>query len=199
MAFLIFALALTFGLHSPFGVGAQEAEVAYFPQTGHTLRGEFLRFYREHGGELLFGYPLTEEFVESGLRVQYFQNVRMEWHPENPHPYQVELGLLGEILHGREPPISSSEIPPADNPRRRYYPETGHTISFAFLDFFNEHGGIDIFGYPITEFLLEGGIIVQYFQRACLEWHEDDPVEQIKLAPLGEIYLENRILSLPWR
>src|SRR5262249_42201911 len=28
-------------------------------------------------------------------RVQYFERYRLEYHPENPDPYKVELGLLG--------------------------------------------------------------------------------------------------------
>jgi hypothetical protein len=52
--------------------------VLYFLQTGHTLRGPFLRYWQEHGGLAQFGYPLTEEFfVPSGpdiapLLVKYF-------------------------------------------------------------------------------------------------------------------------------
>ncbi len=169
---------------------AQTPAVRYFPETGHNVRGEFLRFFETRGGVELFGYPLTEEFVEDGVQVQYFEKFRLEWHPENPKPYRVQLGLLGELLRPRDPPIVASEIPPADHPQRRYYPETGHTVSFVFLTYFDEHGGLDIFGYPITEFVVENGLIVQYFQRTCLEWHEDDPFAQIQLAPLGKVYLE---------
>lgn len=169
---------------------AQTPEVRYFPETGHNVRGEFLRFFETRGGVELFGYPLTEEFAEDGVQVQYFEKFRMEWHPENPKPYRVQLGLLGELLRPRDPPIVTSEIPPADHPQRRYYPETGHTVSFAFLTYFDEHGGLDIFGYPISEFVVESGLIVQYFQKACMEWHEDDPFTQVQLPPLGKIYLE---------
>ncbi|MFB0545596.1 MAG: hypothetical protein ACETWB_01680 [Anaerolineae bacterium] len=184
------AIACLLAFLATYGGGAQTPEVRYFPQTGHNVRGEFLKFFETWGGVELFGYPLTEEFIKDGVRVQCFQKVRMEWHPQNPKPYQVELGLLGELLGYRQPPIPSSEIPPADDPLRRYYPETGHTVSFAFLKYFDEHGGLDIFGYPITELLVEQGIIVQYFQRAGMEWHEDDPSSPVQLTPLGELYIQ---------
>jgi hypothetical protein len=38
--------------------------VTYFPETGHTLRGEFLAYWQQNCGLPQFGYPLTEEFFE---------------------------------------------------------------------------------------------------------------------------------------
>ncbi len=42
-----------------------------------------------------------------------------------------------------------------------YFPETGHTVRGAFLDFFNQHGGLRVFGYPITEEFSFNGKTVQ--------------------------------------
>ncbi|MBU6152507.1 MAG: hypothetical protein KGR25_13730, partial [Chloroflexi bacterium] len=36
-------------------------------------------------------------------------------------------------------------------------------------------GGLDLFGYPTSEELEENGVIVQYFQRARLEYRSDRP------------------------
>jgi hypothetical protein len=178
----------------PCSIHGQTSTIRYFPETGHSVRGEFLEFFETHGGLAVFGYPLTDEFTQDGRRVQYFQKVRMEWHPEFPEPYNVQLGLLGDELGYRKPPISSAEIPPANYPQRRYYPKTGHTVSFAFLDYFDEHGGLDVFGYPITEFLIERGHIVQYFQRACLEWHpENTHPYKVQLGLLGEIDVNQKL------
>ncbi len=171
---------------------AQGEPVRYFEETGHNVSGDFLRFYQERGGRAIFGYPITREFEENGRRVQYFQRVRMEKHPENPEPYKVQLGLLGEELGFRQAPIPPSEIPPPNHPDKRYFPETGHTVSFAFLDFYDEHGGLDIFGYPITEWIIEkNGRIVQYFQRAKMEWYpENPPGQRVQLGMLGVMYVE---------
>jgi hypothetical protein len=178
----------------PWSIQGQTPTISYFPETGHSVRGEFLEFFEAHGGLAVFGYPLTDEFTQGGRRVQYFQKVRMEEHPESAEPYNVQLGLLGDELGYRQPPISSAEIPPADHPQRRYYPATGHTVSFAFLTYFDEHGGLDVFGYPITEFLIERGRIVQYFQRACLEWHPENPHPyKVQLGLLGEIDINKRL------
>lgn len=172
-------------------VKAQSPRVRYFAETGFNVSGEFLDFWEQRGGLAIFGYPLTREFEENGRTVQYFQRVRMEKHPENPDPYQVQLGLLGDQLGFRQAPIPASEVPPPGHPDKRYFPETGHTIQFAFLKFFQENGGIDIFGYPITEWVIEpNGRIVQYFQRGKMEWYPEYPRGQrVQLGMLGEMYV----------
>jgi len=180
-------LMLSVGLACPAGGAAQAEEpYRYFAETGHIVRGQFLEFFDKYGGTRIFGYPLTEPFVENGLTVQYFQNARFEAHPTNPAPYQVQLGLLGvELKYG-----SASVAPPSSNSRsRHYFPETGHTVSYAFLDFFKVNGGIDVFGYPITEMHYERGRIVQYFQRLKMEWHPEDRVTPVQIGNLGQLYL----------
>ena len=175
-------------------VRAQTPTSRYFPQTGHTVQDDFLRFFDTRGGLEIFGYPLTEAFIENGRLVQYFQKARMEAHPENPDPRQVELGLLGTQLGYASPSIPAAEIPPANDPNRRYYPETGHTVVYAFLNYFDAHGGLAILGYPITEFKRENGRFVQYFQRARMEWHPELPSDKrVQLGNLGEIYATTRL------
>ncbi len=170
---------------------AQAPTSQYFPQTGHSVQGEFLRFFNTRGGLEIFGYPLTETFVERGRLVQYFQRARMEAHPEKS---TIVLGLLAEELGHRTPPIPASAIPAANDPNRHYYPETGHTVAYAFMKYMDTHGGLPIFGYPITEFQLENGRIVQYFQRARMEWHPEMPADQrVQLGRLGEIYATTRL------
>ena len=161
------------------------------------MSGAFLEFFEERGGLKIFGYPLTREFMEDGRKVQYFQHVRMEEHPENPDPYKVQLGLLGDELGFREPPISPSQIPPAGHPNKRYFPETGHTVALAFLAFYDNNGGLDVFGYPITEWGIEpNGRFVQYFQRGKMEWYPENPQGQrVQLGMLGTIYAEQFVES----
>lgn len=159
----------------------------YFKETQHVVRGEFLEFFDRYGGLTIFGYPKTEPFVQGGFLVQYFQNARFELHPENPDPYRVQLGLLGVDLNYER----SRVAPPNSNSRlRHYFPETGHTVTYAFLEFFKAKGGIDVFGYPITEVYYENGRMVQYFQRMKLEWYSGDRSNPVRIGNLGELYLE---------
>jgi spore germination protein len=74
----------------------------YFPQTGHSLGGGFLTYWRAHGGLPIFGYPISEEVHEvsptdaNPYTVQYFERARFEWHPEyRGTPAEFQLGLLG--------------------------------------------------------------------------------------------------------
>lgn len=52
--------------------------------------------------------------------------------------------------------------------RKQILPGEGHNLPKAFFNYFQEKGGVEIFGYPITEELQEDGLLVQYFQRARL-------------------------------
>lgn len=165
----------------------------YFVETGHYVCNEFLEFFKTRGGVEIFGYPLTEAFDDPArkLRVQYFQRARMEWHPYNPDPYKVQLGLLADELGYSYPPARSDQVPAFNSSIHHYFSETHHVISYAFLKFFREKGGVDIFGYPRSEFMYQDGYIVQYFQRARMEWHpEIASGPQMRLTNLGEIYIE---------
>jgi len=160
-------------------------------QTGFTVVEPFYAYFVAGGGEARYGAPITNQYYDQnlGLMVQYFEKVRMEFHPGNPPEFQVLLGLLGEEMNKRQLPIPVSQIPAPNDPNCRYYRETGHTVCHKFLEYYDQNGGLNMFGYPITEFVVEGNRIVQYFQRARMEWHPERPIGQrVQLADLGEIY-----------
>lgn len=170
---------------------AAQTGARFYSETGHWVRDPFLAYVDATGGLTRYGYPITDEYLDpqSGLKVQYFQNARLEWHPENPEPYRIQLGLLGDELGQRKPPIPVSQIPPRSHPSCQYFEATGHTACYAFLKYWRTHGGLDAFGYPIAEYTVEADRVIQYFQRAKMIWHAGKPDdERVKLAPLGEIY-----------
>ncbi|MGI8589007.1 MAG: cellulase family glycosylhydrolase [Chloroflexia bacterium] len=51
------------------------------------------------------------------------------------------------------------------------FPQTGHDVWDEFRDYWRRFGGAVVFGYPITEARIEGGMKVQYFERARFEMH----------------------------
>ena len=187
-------IAIVFGGNvSAARLRAQGKDCEYFTESGHYVCAEFLDFFETQGGLEIFGYPLTEAFDDPtrGLRVQYFQRARMEHHPNNPESYRVLLGLLVDDLGYHFPPAIPEQIPPFNSKLRHYFPETDHVVSYAFLDYFREHGGLDIFGYPRSVFMYEDGYTVQYFQRARMEWHPENlSGPQMRLINVGEIYIE---------
>jgi hypothetical protein len=72
-----------------------------FPETGKTVCGVFLRYWREHGGLAQQGLPLSDAANERSevdgqiYLMQYFERAVFEHHPENQPPYDVLLSLLG--------------------------------------------------------------------------------------------------------
>jgi hypothetical protein len=167
-----------------------------FRATGHTVSGDFLRYFEFMGGIEALGYPITEPFEQEGRQVQYFEYARIEAHPDNPKQPVVKLSMLGERLGRRQPPLSSARVPPAFDRSSRYYPQMGHALSGDFLTYFDRYGGWDRFGLPIGEPLISEGKLVQDLQRARLVWHPDRPPGgRVTLEPSGHIYFEAQDLD----
>ncbi len=165
----------------------------YFSETGHTVEEPFLAYFEAYGGIARFGFPITDQYVDTttNLTIQYFQKARLEFHPANPPAYRIQLGLLGDDLGKRQPPLAVRDIPSANDPNCAYFDATGHAVCYEFRRFFETTGGIDLYGYPITPQRVEGTRIVQYFQRARLEWHPDQSEGQrVQTATLGTIYYD---------
>jgi hypothetical protein len=176
----------------------------FFSETNHHLsdRAGFLTYWRENGGVLIFGYPLSEEIIENGRVVQYFERVRFEYHPENlGKDGVIQLSLLGrELTASRNFPDATPDM------GTQYFPETKHTLSGKFLKFWLKRGGLPIFGFPISEPFDEvspsdGQMrTTQYFERARFEYHpealdgfyhEREQANGIMLAGLHEIELSD--------
>lgn len=96
----------------------------WFPETGRNVcdqaPGEGFKSYWERNGLrirglspyqqslALFGLPLTTANPEPGpngelIITQWFERARFEWHPANPRPYRVLLGLLGSEVRAGTP------------------------------------------------------------------------------------------------
>jgi hypothetical protein len=191
---LTLLLSLAFGQAPVFAQEGsdQEGDPKYFPETGHWVTGDFLRTYQEVSDpEKIYGYPITEAFQDQALGriVQYFQKSRFELYSDSPPELKVRLSPLGVLLYTPGEPL-----PIPDNfPACRTIPETNHQVCYAFLDFFDKNGGAAQFGYPISNFEIHDGRIVQYFQRARLEWHPELPTGQrVVLGDLGRIYFDTQ-------
>jgi glucose/arabinose dehydrogenase len=186
------------------------AEEIYFPETGQTLSDEhgFLSYWRAHGGLAQFGYPRTAELREVNpangriYTVQWFERNRFEWHPENAGtPYEVLLGLLGsQAIIGREGEAPFARVSDPQGAGRTYFPETGHTLSNSFKVYWETHGGLALYGFPLSEEYRERDpasgteYIVQYFERNRFEYHPENKGTDYEVL-LG--LLGNRIVGDP--
>ncbi len=175
------------------GVAAAQQTNQCFAETGQCVGGRFLEYWRSQGLDLgeqgvsareslaLFGYPLSPEFtqqLEDGQRytVQYFERARLEYHPENPAPYDVLLGQFGRRIVASVPGAPTAPVGPLTGRYAVHFPETGHNVAPDFANFWARNGGLEIFGYPLSEEFeerLEDGQVytVQYFERARFERH----------------------------
>jgi len=165
-----------------------------YEATGHTVRGEFLRAFDAWGGVRSLGYPITEAFEQSGRLVQYFTYARLEDHPDNPAGPMVKLGMLGEDMGRRQPPIDARRVPPALEPTTRYYPESGHVVRGDFLRFIEANGGVERFGFPIGEPIVVAGHLVQDFQHLRLVW-QPGAQQAVTMEESGCVYFQTRRLD----
>jgi hypothetical protein len=111
-------------------------------------------------------------------------------------PLFAALVLLATLMW---PPAQVGAVPapaPASaepSPGFAFFPETGHNIGLKIKRFYDTHGGLDIFGLPLTEVFQEDGLQVQYFERARFELHPELPPEfNVSLSRLGAYFTQYR-------
>lgn len=104
-----------------------KAGCLWFEQTGFNVcdnaGASFASYWQSHGladpalsaygrSLALFGLPVSRQ-VPAGptgevTAVQYFERARFEWHPGNPEPYKVLLGLLGSEVYELNTPATGN-------------------------------------------------------------------------------------------
>lgn len=182
----------------------------YFTETGYLVPEVFVKYWESHGALPIFGFPISEARIEKSktdgnlYMVQYFERNRFEWHPEFTGTHnEVLLGLLGvELTRQRTFP----DVQPfTDSPGRIYMDPTRHSLGEPFLSYWRSHGGLAIFGYPISEPFDEQNVetgkiyTVQYFQRNRFEFHpENQPPYDVLLGLLGRDFKELQESINPW-
>lgn len=184
---------------------ALRTDYRYFPETGYTVGFTFLRYWLANGGDRVFGYPLTNDTVDTASQrvVQYFERSRFESHPEAMGTGDVvQLTNVGRIVTaGRtDPPFFPQPVVPT-GPTRSYFVQTQHAIAGSFKQFWERYGGVAVFGYPISEESIEPNptdgqvYTVQYFERARMEYHPEvgDTVNSIVLGQLGRQLLQGQL------
>jgi hypothetical protein len=90
--------------------------------------------------------------------------------------------------------------PPASAAGSQFFPQTGHAISGSFMAYWQAHGGLPSFGYPISDVQSEvdpssgKSTLVQWFERARFELHPEfagTPYE-VELGLLGNQLAQGR-------
>ena len=125
---------------------AQTSAQRHFPETGHTVRHAFLRFFLAHGGARTFGLPISGELPaddEWRHPVQYFERAVLRYDPAKAGtPAAVRLAPLGRAFLALRGGARPGAVQPA--PTRRtagpklftqvalfYNPKLDYTLSLA--------------------------------------------------------------------
>jgi len=171
---------------------AQSGGERHYSQTGHTIRSEFLSFFDSAPDPLvLFGYPITDEFpdITTKIKTQYFEKARFDLIYENGVP-KVQPAALGSILYDNQ----GKAIPLSHNSAVCRTFENGIPVCHAFLKFYDAVRGDIYLGLPIAPVEERSGRLVQYFERARMEWRPELPTDhRVILADLGRVYYQTRI------
>jgi hypothetical protein len=163
-----------------------------FSESDFTVSGEFLDLYKQTDEYLLhFGLPITDVVdhpVYPGAKSQYFQRARMDLYPNEPEGQRVRLAPLGVWLYDetrRGKPANLPYVPSVC----RMFEARQIPVCYDFLKFYEEHEGEIYFGEPIAPMeKLANNRIVQYFERARLEyWPENPPDMRVMLTDVGRI------------
>ncbi|HYO50247.1 MAG TPA: CAP domain-containing protein [Chloroflexia bacterium] len=192
-------LAPVFGTQAHTGKVAQALPSAGAPMrsvvvasTGKRIQGDFLATYERFGVERI-GYPVSDQVQENGMTVQYFERVRMEYHPElMSQGRTVLMSRLGADFTQNTP---FSRVKPFKSTRTQaYVKETGHSLSEPFLSYWKRNGSVELFGYPISEPMAQDGMTVQWFERTRFEYHPEleRTGNSVQLSHLGKAALERR-------
>ncbi len=190
----------------PPALGETNQEV-YVAKTGHTLGGLMLDYWRATGGAAVFGNPISEPFAaENGYYSQAFERGVFQYRPDVLYTVDpiVRLMPIGQMAlterlgmvgldgkrsgGGGDPRTGTwgSLASDAVSVQRTvadggvYVEASGHTISGAFLNWYQGHEGDFYLGNPLSEPTTAGGRPVQYFEGGMLLGGKT-----IELAPLS--------------
>lgn len=175
------------------------------------------RYWRSHGGEAVFGLPLQPAEVMTYGLVQTFTRARFELRTALADTtFLVQPAPLGQALLSDAASTSFAllSLPDVISSTEHYmsspvsleafsifFEQTGYSLSAAFLDYWRLNGGIDVFGYPISEEFVarttDGQMrTVQYFERAVFAYHPEDG--SVRLEPLGWQGMLREQMTAPW-
>ena len=192
---LVLIIGILAGLASIRGsVSAQSSSSVYVSETGHWIWGEFLNEYNGVSDPLLyFGYPITDDFIDpvTNQHVQYFQKARFDL-VDTPDGPKIQLASLGRLLH--EDGAQLADIA-EDGPTCRRF-ETGYSVCYAFLQFYDAYSGVTYFGDPVSALEVIDSRYVQYFEYARMEWWpERASGERVVLTDLGKAYFDKVVAN----
>jgi hypothetical protein len=175
---------------------AAQSEQRCFAETGKCIAGAIRMYWEQNGGLPVFGLPLTDVKTQptgDGWEgpVQWFERDRLEDHGTGG----VMAGRLGaDVLFLQGHPWETLPKSAGRGDDCRFFTETGHYLCEPFLSYWLANGGIERFGFPISQSLLERNAdgwagFTQWFERRRMEYHS----EGVMLGLLGTDIVNARV------
>lgn len=187
----------------------QSGTQVWVPETGHSIRGYMLDYWRANGAASVYGNPISEPFASpDGRYSQAFERGVFEFIPElvwTDEP-SVSLMKIGESVisagvgdlrrdgrraagGGDRRSSAYRDVPPMSDVANRamtdggFYSEaTAQTLSGAFYDWYASHEGFAYLGNPITQPFESRGGVVQYFDGGALFRTKGDAVRLLPIV-----------------
>ncbi len=150
------------------------ADVRYFAETGHNLDEPFLSPWTLAGGESGPGIPLSEpRFVaEDGTIRQDFEALAFVYNPNLEEGWTLQAVPLPEsAVNGIASTAARASVASCDasDASCKYIAESGHTITGTIASYWEDHGGLQVFGFPVSEQFSSAGKSTQVFERVVLD------------------------------
>ena len=182
------------GVVVPGALGQSEEQV-YVEATGHSIRGYMLDYWRAQGAASVYGNPISEPFAaDNGYYSQAFEGGVFQFIPDLVWTDQPSVSLMPvgeEMLSSRlaetrrDGRRAGGGGDARANAWRSYAEEsgvgqralaeggrhdeiTGHTITGAFVRWYDDHEGVHYLGSPLSQPVAERGTVVQYFSGGLL-------------------------------
>jgi hypothetical protein len=183
----------------------------YFSQTGYRIDNDQIwNFFQSYGMVQTFGYPTSRVFTFLGCPVQFFQRqviqncagagaALINILDPDIFPYTK---VNGSTFPAPDPTMKNN-TPPVSSPTystdiitfvNQNVPNTFNGQPVNFLDYFNNQGGLTIWGAPISNPAPDpnnNGFIYQRFQRGIMHFIVGTGTESILIAD----YLKAMILN----
>lgn len=170
------------------------AGYTYVSQTGHNMPDVIAKYWKDKGGVLSLGYPLSEIFVRKSDGeqhiFQYFERGLVEYLPDSNGVTLAPLGSWFGEINGPYDTVTAFD----STAKKRFVSATGHSIGGGILQWYAANGDNDMYGAPISEeapFTTKDGrkVTAQLFERARIEI---DANGTITLGRLGAEWLAQR-------
>lgn len=152
----------------------------------------FESFYKSLGGFDVLGPALTPLQESGSLKIQYVEAALLVYDAQAASSERYRLAPLGLVFGIAEPAVENPGVP-----EERYV--NGHVIYADFLPLYQQLGGAQIVGRPLTEarYNPDKARVEQYFENLGFYSLDVTPAGQVQLMSYGAFACDRRCRYQP--